>query len=150
MAKYWRYIVVAVVPFLIGSATVASAHGIQKFVITDKKGTDTVKVGSAGRLHVNANGSKVRVKNFPNTQQVAEEVDIGNLPETPVDNLPETQPVEGTVSVDNFPGVQTVQGDVGVTNFPAIQQVSGDVEIGEPGLAVSFDVFIAGRVVDAS
>ena len=80
MSKYWKYIVVGVVDFFIRSATVASAHGIQRFVITDKGGKDIVKVGSGGRLHVNVSKGAVNVRNFPKNQRVSGEVDISNLP----------------------------------------------------------------------
>ena len=160
MSKFWKYIVVGVIAFAIGSAAVASAQvSFSRFAITNDDGSRTVKVGTGGKLAVFANG-KVRVQNFPQVQQVSGSVDVSNLPQVQtvgvsgdvsVANFPSLQQVAGSVSVNNLPTVQTVQGgvtvtnlpvsqkvtgDITVANFPSVQQVAGKVDIGESGLPV--------------
>ena len=63
MSKYWGYLVVAVLAFLVGSAVVVSAQTVEKFVITNEAGTNAAKVNQAGRL-------QVKVSNLPKTQNV--------------------------------------------------------------------------------
>jgi len=86
MGRYWKYTLVAVLAFLVGSATIIMADDIESFVISNEAGTRTVGVTEEGKLMVDAMG------------QVA------------VTNLPEVQTVEGnlTVSVDNFPNGSNV------------------------------------------
>ena len=69
MSRYWKYAVVIGLAFVIGSATVVTAQGITRFVISNEDDTNTVKVGGAGRLFVNAKGV-VRVSNLPDVQDV--------------------------------------------------------------------------------
>ncbi len=94
MVKYWKYALVAVLAFTIGTAMVASAAGIQRFVISDRYGMNTARILPGGRLVVDATRSIVGVKNFPDVQQVSGEVSVGNLPDVqPVEvmnpNLPD-------------------------------------------------------------
>ena len=80
MANHWKYVIVAIVAFLIGSAAVASASQIQRFVIRDEGG-DEARVTKKGKLQVNTTG-KVKVTNLRKIQKVK------------VTNLPEIQQVE--------------------------------------------------------
>ena len=96
----------------------------------------TPNVGPGNRLWVNSKisnwpGNKLKVDasgavgmtNFPQSQTVDGTVSVDNLPDVSgtvaVSNLPSVQPVSGSVSVNNLPAMQ----DVAVSNFPQVQQV---------------------------
>ena len=68
MSNLVKYCIVAVLAFLIGSAAVVSAQGIEKLVISNEAGTNSARVNKSGRLHVQAKGS-VNVSNLPATQR---------------------------------------------------------------------------------
>ena len=101
MVKYWKYVLVAVLMFLLGTATVVAAPDIRKFVISDASGERSADVSPENRLLVDATG-EVSVSNFPASQQVS-----------------------GEVYVSNLPAIQ----DVNVGNFPAVQDISGSIDI---------------------
>ena len=63
MNRFGIYIAIGLLAFLVGSATVTSAAGLFRFVLTDEDGPNA-KVGPAGRLWVNA-AVKVNVGNLP-------------------------------------------------------------------------------------
>lgn len=69
MSNLVKYGIVAVLAFLIGSAAVVSAQGIEKLVISNEAGTNSARVNKSGRLHVQAKGS-VNVSNLPATQDL--------------------------------------------------------------------------------
>ena len=75
MKGLWKYALIAVVAFALGSVSLASAAGVQRFVLTNKANTNQAKIGTQGRLHVNA-----LVNNFPKVQAVRGSVNVGNLP----------------------------------------------------------------------
>ena len=56
MNRYCKYIVIGVIAFLIGTATIASASDVQKFVIGDERSSNTARVSSDGKLRVDATG----------------------------------------------------------------------------------------------
>jgi len=95
MIKFWRYAVVRVIAFVIGSATVVSANSVKEFIITSGDGLRVADVTDDGRLMVDTSG------------------------EVSVTNLPDVQQVKGDVTVENFPSVQ----NVAVGNFPSTQEV---------------------------
>ncbi|HEY6958740.1 MAG TPA: hypothetical protein VI814_07950 [Candidatus Limnocylindria bacterium] len=101
-----RYVIVAILAFVLGSATVVeAAPAIASFHLAD--GTDPTRLAA-----VDANGNQqVNVNNFPTTQAVSGTVSVGNLPAT--------QAVSGTVSVSNLPATQAVTGTVNVGNQPS-------------------------------
>ncbi len=58
----WKYALVGVIAFLIGSAAVATAAGPMKLsALSDETGTKVVDVTESGELLVNAMGSDVAV-----------------------------------------------------------------------------------------
>lgn len=62
----WKYALVAVAAFLIGSAAVVSAAGpIKLFALSDESGARVADVTVDGELLVNAMGSEVTVTNLP-------------------------------------------------------------------------------------
>ena len=68
MRKYWTHLLIAVLAFLVGSATVASATGhIQKLVISNEDETRTVKVTKDDRLATDVRG-KLRITNLTDIQ----------------------------------------------------------------------------------
>ena len=68
MRKYWTHIVIAVLAFLVGSATVASATGhIQKFVISNEDESRSVKVTKDKRLAADIRG-KLKITNLTDIQ----------------------------------------------------------------------------------
>lgn len=88
MSRFWKYALVAVLAFTIGSAAVASAASIKQFVLSSEDGTRVAVISPEGRLHTDVVGS-VEVSNLPQVQQVevmnevvsiAGEVSVGNLP----------------------------------------------------------------------
>ncbi len=64
---------------------------------------------------------KVKVVNFPATQEVTGAVEVTGSVE--VTNQPAVQEVTGSVEVSNQPLVQQISGEVAVTNQPAVQDV---------------------------
>ena len=127
MEKYWKYIAIGVIAFLIGSATIASASHVQKFVIGDERSSNTARVNSAGKLRVDATGRVALTDGGGGRSTVIEsngglrvQNRGGNVS---VDNFPRTQRVQGSVRVQNFPRTQKVSGGVRVTNLPALQEV---------------------------
>ncbi len=69
MRRLWRYALVAVMAFTIGSATVVSAQSIQQFVISNLDGSRNAEVTEDGRLQVDVAG-EVAVNNLPEVQNV--------------------------------------------------------------------------------
>ena len=68
MRKYWTHILIAVLAFLVGSATVASATGhIQKFVISNEDESRSVKVTKSDRLAMDVRG-KLKITNLTDIQ----------------------------------------------------------------------------------
>ncbi len=135
-----RYILIAILSFTIGSATIVqAAPGMPLFRLAD--GTDGSRVAT-----IDADGDlQVKVKNAAATQSVSGTVNVGNLPTTQavsgsvsVSNLPTTQAVSGSVSVSNLPATQPVSGTVNVANLPTTQQVTGTVAVSNlPGQVVA-------------
>ncbi len=142
MVKYWKYALVAVLAFAIGTTMVASAAGIQRFVLSDRYGMNTARILPGGRLVVDATRSIVGVKNFPDVQEVDGEVSVGNLPDV--------QTVAGDVEVMNFPEVQTVEGTVAVDNLPDVQEVAGEINVANLPLTADGRVKVAPPVPEAT
>ena len=69
MNKYWGYVIIAVLAFVLGSVVVVSAQTIDKLVISSEDGSKTAKVNNTGRLLVKTQ-AQVGVKNFPAVQDV--------------------------------------------------------------------------------
>ena len=128
---------VSVLIFEFGGGRIESAVSqLSKMTIADASDTNNAYVGTGNRLWVNSKvsnwpGNKLKVdasgtvgvNNFPQTQTVDGAVSVDSLPDVSgtvaVSNLPAVQPVSGDVSVNNLPATQ----DVAVSNFPPVQSV---------------------------
>lgn len=97
-----RYVLIAVVAFSLGAATVVQA------------------VPPGGILGI------VQLADRTDSTRLAAVDAAGNVAVS-VSNLPATQNVAGTVAVSNLPATQNVSGTVAISNFPATQQVAGSV-----------------------
>ena len=117
-----RYLLVAVLAFTLGSATIVeAAPAIALIRLADA--TDATKIAA-----VDGTGN-VQVK---------------------VNNLPTTQAVSGTVGVSNFPSTQNVAGTVNVGNLPTTQNVAGTVAASDANARQAFQVAAGGTIPDGS
>ena len=80
LGQGWKYALVAVAAFLIGSAAVVSAAGpIKLFALSDESGARVADVTAGGELLVNTMGSDVAVTNFPAVHDIVGSVEVSNL-----------------------------------------------------------------------
>ena len=152
----WRYALVAVLAFTIGSAGVVfaastGAVSLPAFRLADGVNPDQVAtVDAGGNVHVS-------VANQPATQQVTGTVSVSNFPSTQnVSGAVSTTPSVATRSVNRFFGPLDA-GEEQTATFTSINaslinitSISGDVEVIVSGtVGVVFDAFLGDNEVHA-
>ena len=64
MSNLWKYVIIGVIAFMLGSAVAVSAVAIEKRAISNEDGTLTTGVTQSGRLMTNPRGKmNVRITN---------------------------------------------------------------------------------------
>jgi hypothetical protein len=152
----WRYMVIGVLTFTLGSASAvfAASSGaltVPRFSLADGTNPDQLaKVDADGSVHVT-------VSNQPSTQQVSGTVSVNNFPATQnVSGTVRTTPSLATKTVNRFFGPLD-PGEDQTSTFPTINaslinvtSISGDIEVRVRGpIGTVFDAFLGDNEVHA-
>ncbi len=113
MSNLWKYVIIGVIAFMVGSAVAVSAVAIEKRAISNEDGTRTADVTQSGRLMTNPKGKlNVRITN-------ADAIRGPDGPEGP----------KGATGDQGEPGIQGPVGPKGATGDqggPGIEGPKGD------------------------